>query len=209
MHLSYFTIRHQTWLTSVHYISWPLVGLSHCLHSCSPVNVRLKFVLLRCQGDFICRKKGAVRSANKLITGRSSVIKKFQTLGVASQDYPLMDSWLNKICCNATFHILAVCSCKLQLCACVQFNPSTRRRQATIPLHRGGKHKDFGTQHRRGSNQYPFVGGKIWQFSSIMVQLKRIRTLHFLCLVPFMYKTSLKHVKSNVKPLLLNFYVYY
>ena len=73
----------------------------------------------------------------------------------------------------------------------------------------GGKHKDFGTQHRRESNQYPFVGGKIWQFSSIMVQLKRIRTLHFLCLVPFMYKTSLKHVKSNVKPLLLNFYVYY
>ena len=72
-----------------------------------------------------------MRSANKLITGRSSVIKKFQTLGVASQDYPLMYSWLNKICCNATFHILAVCSCKLQLCACVQFNPSTRRRQAT------------------------------------------------------------------------------
>ena len=73
----------------------------------------------------------------------------------------------------------------------------------------GGKHKDFGTQHRRESNQYPFVGGKIWQFSSIMVQLKCVRTLHFLCLVPFMYKTSLKHVKSNVKPLLLNFYVYY
>ena len=82
-------------------------------------------------------------------------------------------------------------------------------RRGHTPPQGGGKHKDFGTQHRRESNQYPFVGGKIWQFSSIMVQLKRIRTLHFLCLVPFMYKTSLKHVKSNVKPLLLNFYVYY
>ena len=87
--------------------------------------------------------------------------------------------------------------------------PPSLPHSPAYPSTGGGKHKDFGTQHRRESNQYPFVGGKIWQFSSIMVQLKCIRTLHFLCLVPFMYKTSLKHVKSNVKPLLLHFYVYY
>ena len=76
-----------------------------------------------------------MRSANKLITGRgrSSVIKKFQTLGVASQDYPLMYSWLNKICCNIPYFSslqLQLQAAIMRMCSVQSFNP-TPRRQAT------------------------------------------------------------------------------
>ena len=70
-----------------------------------------------------------MRSANKLITGRgrSSVIKKFQTLGVASQDYPLMYSWLNKICCNIPYFSslqLQLQAAIMRMCSVQSFNPT-------------------------------------------------------------------------------------
>ena len=45
----------------------------------------------------------------------------------------------------------------------------TVTRVSGIPLQWGRENTDFGTQHRRGSNQYLIVGGTIWHFPSIMV----------------------------------------
>ena len=45
----------------------------------------------------------------------------------------------------------------------------TVTRVSGIPLQWGRENTDFGTQHRRGSNQYLIVGGRIWHFPSIMV----------------------------------------